>query len=136
LLTPLASSSSDGVYPLERALRVRRSQRHFGQRSLGLHEIGQLVWAALGTIDPTGRRTIPSAGGLHSLEARLVALRVAELAEGLYRYDAPAHALACCHLGDLGPRLRSAAQWQDVVLRAAALIMGRHVLSHGLQQPA
>jgi SagB-type dehydrogenase family enzyme len=121
-LIPLPAPSSRSGRTLEQALRARRSRRQFGPGSLSLNDVGQLLWAALGVIDATGRRTIPSAGGLHPLEARLAVLRVGELAQGLYRYDPLGHALSLCSAGDLGARLRSAAQWQDVVLRAAALI--------------
>jgi SagB-type dehydrogenase family enzyme len=107
---------------LDRALRARRSQRSFGSGPLALVDIGHLLWAALGVTDAKGRRTVPSAGGLYPLEARLVATRVSDLPRGLYRYRPLAHALEPCAVGDRSARLRDAALWQEAVRRAAALI--------------
>jgi SagB-type dehydrogenase family enzyme len=103
-------------------MRARRSQRSFGSGPLRLDDIGHLLWAALGVTDASGRRTVPSAGGFHPLQAWLVATRVAELPQGLYRYDPLAHALEPCAVGDRSGRLREAALWQDPVQRAAAVI--------------
>jgi SagB-type dehydrogenase family enzyme len=121
-LISLPPASQGGPRTLEQALRARHSRRHFTRGALRLEDVGQLLWAALGVIDPAGRRSIPSAGGLHPLEARLVALRVAGLAPGLYHYEARTHGLALRIPGDLGARLRDAARYQEVVTRAAALI--------------
>lgn len=107
---------------LDHVLRARRSRREFSSQPLDLAHTAQLLWAAQGVLDPGGRRTAPSAGALYPLETQLVALRVDGLAPGLYRYDPVAHALAPRVAGELAQRLHEAALWQDVVLRAAALI--------------
>jgi SagB-type dehydrogenase family enzyme len=107
---------------LDGALRARHSQRHFGPAPVALADVAHLLWAALGVTDTTGRRTIPSAGGLHPLEVHLVATRVTDLAQGLYRYDPITHSLELRASGDLSTTLRNAALWQDAIRRAAAVI--------------
>jgi SagB-type dehydrogenase family enzyme len=118
----LPAPVADGGPSFEQVLRARRSSRAFSSRSLERACVAQLLWAAQGVVDPSGRRTAPSAGALYPLETHLVALRVDELAAGLYRYDPLAHTLARRVGGDLAPRVHEAALWQDAVLRAAALI--------------
>jgi SagB-type dehydrogenase family enzyme len=107
---------------LDEALRARRSQRRFGRAPLALAEVAHLLWAALGMTGSTDRRTIPSAGGLHPLRAHLVASRVTDLPQGLYRYDPLAHTLWLRTAGDHSMSLRNAALWQDAIQRAAAVI--------------
>ena len=53
-----------GDYPLEHALRERRSTREFSKEALTLEEVSQLAWAAQGITHGDGFRTAPSAGAL------------------------------------------------------------------------
>jgi len=111
-----------GSGALEHALRMRRSRRAFSSRPLDLASTSRLLWAVQGVVDADGRRTAPSAGALYPLETRLVASRVENLMEGLYRYQPHHHALEPVTQGRLADALCEAARWQDVVVRAAALI--------------
>jgi SagB-type dehydrogenase family enzyme len=118
----LPAPVTDGGPPLAEVLRSRRSRRSFSRHPLECACVGQLLWAAQGVVDASGRRTAPSAGALYPLETRLVARRIDGLAPGLYQYAPLEHALARVARGDPSARIREAALWQDVVLRSAALI--------------
>lgn len=78
----------DGGEPLMKALARRHSERTFKKTPLPPQVLSNLLWAAFGINRPeTGDRTAPSA-----LNAQEIDLYVA-LAEGLYIYNARAHAL-------------------------------------------
>lgn len=70
------------------ALKARRSTREFSPKALAAETLSTLLWAGFGVNRPrSGGRTAPSAHGW-----REIGVYVA-LPEGLYRFDAPAHAL-------------------------------------------
>ena len=77
----------EGDASLEETIAGRRSVREFTDEPLSLEEISQLLWAAQGITDPRGLRSAPSAGALYPLELYLA------VAEGVYYYQPPAHAL-------------------------------------------
>ncbi|RKQ97199.1 SagB-type dehydrogenase family enzyme [Kushneria sinocarnis] len=68
-------------------LAERRSRRTFAARSLDARTLGQLLWAAQGTID-NDRRTTPSPHGCYPLVLAAYCTRVEGMAHGLYRYCA------------------------------------------------
>ncbi|MFZ1990010.1 MAG: nitroreductase family protein [Alphaproteobacteria bacterium] len=71
------------------ALKARRSTRSFSPRALPQDVLSTLLWAAFGINRPlTGGRTAPSAHGWQEVDVYAV------LADGAYRYDAKANALA------------------------------------------
>jgi len=83
---------------LMQALRSRGSTREFAPRSLPRELLGTLLWAAFGVNRPaTHGRTAPSAHNWQEIEV------YAALAEGVYRYDAAAHALRLAVAADLRP---------------------------------
>jgi SagB-type dehydrogenase family enzyme len=118
----LPDPSLDGQVSLEQALARRRSLRSFAHDPLSLNEVGQLLWAAQGVTHREGRRTAPSAGGLHPLEAYLVAERVANLEPGVYGYEPLGHRLAEVSRGRVLPALAAASWGQDWIAGAAAAI--------------
>jgi len=70
------------------ALKARRSTREFAVRTLPAETLSNLLWAAFGVNRPrSGGRTAPSAHGWQEIGV------YAALAQGLYRFDAAAHAL-------------------------------------------
>jgi len=74
--------------PLMQALKNRQSQRNFGADKLSLQELGNLLWAACGVNRPeNGKRTAPTACNWQEIDVYVA------LPEGLYLYDAKAHAL-------------------------------------------
>jgi SagB-type dehydrogenase family enzyme len=78
------------------ALKLRRSSREFSQKPLPLDLVSTLLWAAFGINRPdSGKRTAPSAHNWQEIEVYAV------LADGVFRYDAAAHALQRTVSGDL-----------------------------------
>lgn len=88
---------------INEALQNRRSWREYAAEPLSLEELSGVLWAAAGVNRlEEGRLTAPSALALYPIRV------YAFFAEGVYRYDAPAHKLVRVAEGDL--RNLSAAQ--------------------------
>ena len=108
---------------MEAALGRRRSVREFKREALTLSEVSQLLWAAQGTIDAEGRRTVPSAGALYPLEVLLVAGKESALPAGVYRYLPQDHELVRVAEGDIRTKLAAAALEQDWLSDAPVTIV-------------
>jgi SagB-type dehydrogenase family enzyme len=122
-----------GPVSIEETLAARRSVRFFAPEALTTKEVGQLLWAAQGVTDPSGKRTAPSAGALYPLETYAVT------PEGVYRYDPAAHSLTRVLDGDRREDLYNAALMMDTVRRAPltivlAAIYGRTEARYGAQR--
>lgn len=91
------------------ALKARRSSREFSEKPLPLGLVSSLLWTAFGInrLD-SGKRTAPSAHNWQEIDV------YAALADGMYHYDAVAHALRRTVPGDL----RRLTGVQDFVERA------------------
>lgn len=118
-----------GPMSVEQALQQRRSRREFAAAALSLQDVAQVLWAAQGVTDASGRRTAPSAGARAPLELYLVVGQVTGLRPAVYRYDARAHALLAFRGGDLRPALAAAAAGQNWMRDAPALLLITAVLS-------
>lgn len=120
----LPAPATRGGPGLTDVLAARRSRRSFAPGSLGLNEIGQLLWSAAGSTDTlTGAtRTAPSAGATHPLEIYLV-VAAGEVPPGVYRYDRAAHALVMLRAGDVRAELAAAALGQEWVARAPVTLV-------------
>lgn len=119
----LPSPRLDGGMSLEEAVLRRRSVRDFSARSIELDQAGQLLWAAQGETDDTGRRASPSAGALYPLELYLVAGSIDGLDAGVYHYDASSHGLVSVASTDRRRALARAALGQSAIAEAAAVIV-------------
>ena len=86
MVISLPEIKTDSRISLEKALYNRRSVRRYGDATLSLSEISQLLWAAQGITNARGLRTTPSAGALYPLEIYLIADKVEELNTGIYKY--------------------------------------------------
>lgn len=118
----LPQPNSDSHFPLERALKQRRSVRDFSGAALTLNEISQLLWSAQGITSPDGFRTAPSAGALYPLEITLAAGNITGLDPGVYRYDPSGHVLTPVSEGDRRAELARAALDQQWMQTAPAVI--------------
>ena len=80
---------SDGLdLSLAGALQQRRSGRVFSDTdALGQETIGEICRAMQGITGAEGRRTAPSAGGLHTLNLRVAVQGCSGIADGLHEYD-------------------------------------------------
>ena len=84
---PLPKPQITGGKPLMEALNERMTRREFGPERLPQQVLSNLLWAAFGINRPDGRRTAPSASNMQEIELYAV------MADGVYLYDAKAHAL-------------------------------------------
>lgn len=122
-LIHLPSPRLDGPVSVERALRLRRSVRHFGSGPISLDQLGQLLWAAQGLTAAGGLRAAPSAGALYPLELIVVAGNVQGLAPGVYAYAPAGHTLAPVVAGDRRAAMAAAAFGQHWMQAAPATIV-------------
>jgi len=113
----------DSETSIEEALLTRRSIRDYQEGGLALSDVSQLLWAAQGITDPSGKRTAPSAGALYPLEVYLVVGEVEGLSAGVYRYLPAEHALTLTLEGDIREALAEASLGQEWVLNAPASIL-------------
>ena len=112
----LPKPNKSGSMPLEQAIAVRRSRRHFLPKSLSLEQIGQLTWAAQGQETGGRYRTTPSAGATYPLELFVIT------DEGMFRYLPAKHSLEKLTDQDLRAPLASAA-WGQEFIQAAPLTL-------------
>jgi SagB-type dehydrogenase family enzyme len=84
-----------------RVLVERRTWRHFSRRPVGLPILGTLLgltwgvqhWVKIPKIGSMAAKTSPSGGGLHPIEAYVLARNVNGLGAGIYHYDSGGHQL-------------------------------------------
>jgi SagB-type dehydrogenase family enzyme len=76
-----------GGRPLMEVLKDRRTSRAFSSQSLPPQVLSNLLWAACGVNRPDGRRTAPTAVNWQEIDVYVAR------ADGLYLFDAQAHAL-------------------------------------------
>jgi len=108
---------------VEEALLERRSVRDYGEDSLSIEQISQLLWAAQGITVKWGGRTAPSAGALYPLEIYLVVGQVKGLKPGLYHYDPRKHEITQTKEGDLRQKITQASLYQDEILKAPVTLI-------------
>jgi SagB-type dehydrogenase family enzyme len=85
---PLPKPQTEGGKPLMQALKERQTSREFSPRKLSDQVLSNLLWAADGINRPdTGKRTAPSARNWQEVDVYVA------MADGVYLYDAKAHAL-------------------------------------------
>jgi len=84
----LPPPQTDGGKPLMQTLKERHSTREFSPEALPPQVLSNLLWAAAGVNRPSsGQRTVPSARDWREIDVYVAT------ADGMYRYDAKAHAL-------------------------------------------
>ena len=84
-----------------RALLARRSWRNFAPSPVALHDLSALLWLTFGIqwwlelpgVGRLAKKTSPSGGSRHPIEAYVYAARVAGLPRGIYHYNSAAHRL-------------------------------------------
>jgi nitroreductase len=83
-----------GGMPLMQALNERRTNRSIAEDKLSPQMLSNLLWAAWGVSRESGMRTAPSAMGVREIDIYVF------LPEGVYLFDAAAHALKPVLAGD------------------------------------
>jgi len=109
----------DSDVSLEETLLKRRSIRSYTGEGLTLQEVSQLLWAAQGITDPSGKRTAPSAGALYPLEVYIVVGDVEDIVKGVYKYEPQQHELVKVLAGEQRKALAKAALDQQSVAQGA-----------------
>jgi nitroreductase len=90
----LPKPQRQGGMPLMQALNQRRTSRDIVEQKLTPQMLSNLLWAAWGVNRESGMRTAPSAMGVREIEIYVF------LPEGVYLFDAAAHALKPVVAGD------------------------------------
>lgn len=109
----------DSTVSVEEALLKRRSVRNYADKALTLQEVSQLLWAAQGITDPSGKRTAPSAGALYPLELYVVVGSVEDITKGVYKYQPQQHELVRVLDGEQRKALAAAALNQQSIAQGA-----------------
>ncbi len=76
----------DDKHPLIKLLKQRRSTRWYSASAIDFAKISSLLFAAQGITHEKNFRAAPSAGALYPLKIYLIAIKVNDLASGLYEY--------------------------------------------------
>ena len=119
----LPAPTTDSGVAVEKVMLERRSHRAFAPEPLDLAEVGQLLWAAQGVTDATGKRTAPSAGAVGPLEVFVVT------SDGVSHYLPNEHALEPKAGGDRRSALASASADQLQVAEAPMVLVFTGILS-------
>jgi SagB-type dehydrogenase family enzyme len=117
-----------GEFP--RVLLARRTWRRFSRTPLRLGDLATLLkltfgvfgWVDYGELAPGPLKTSPSAGGLHPIEAYVLALRVESLPRGLYHYAPARHRLVRLRAGADLPRVDRYLPTQGYYGKASAIV--------------
>ena len=97
--TPLTRAARHSEFA--EVLRNRRTWRKFSKAPVALRDLGEILdltfgiqaWVDVAGLGRAAVKTSPSGGGLHPVEAYIVARRVRGLRNGIYHYDAKGHRL-------------------------------------------
>lgn len=90
----LPKPQRQGGMPLMQALNLRNTNRNLAEDKLSPQVLSNLLWAAWGVNREGGQRTAPSAMAVYEVDIYVF------LAEGVYLFDAKAHALKPILAGD------------------------------------
>jgi SagB-type dehydrogenase family enzyme len=128
--TPLPGRDFAIEMPLGVALLRRRSIRTYALRPLPIEVLGRLLHTSYGV---RGRRRegdadvydrpAPSAGGRYPLELYVATQSVEQLADGIYHYDARAHALELVRAGLVQPALGELVMGQELCRDASVVVV-------------
>jgi SagB-type dehydrogenase family enzyme len=126
-LVPLPPTPAAGGPPIEEVIARRRSVREYAARPIRLDELSRLLQHSMGITDrrdPTYHfRSVPSSGALYPVELYLAIFNVAGLEPGIYHYRLEEHALELLRRGDFRRDLFQIAVSQEMVLRAALVVV-------------
>lgn len=95
-------------FALSEAIARRRSCRAFSPAPIKADALRRLLWAAQGTTDDAGNRTVPSAHGLHPVRLLVSTGNVEQYSTGLFEVGAGGMS-ACIREGDVKAELEKCA---------------------------
>lgn len=124
-----------GTMPIEQTLQKRRSIRSYSDKPLTIQEISQLAWSAQGISDErSGFRTAPSAGATYPMEIYLLVTGLADVADGVYRYNNRKHTLEKKINGDMRQNLFEVSLRQPSITNAPVVMVITGVLERTEQR--
>jgi len=124
-----------GTMSIEQTLQKRRSIRSYSDEPLTLQEISQLAWSAQGISDESsGFRTAPSAGATFPMEIYLLVTGLADVADGVYRYNYKEHTLENKINGDMRQNLFEVSLRQPSITNAPVVMVITGVLERTEQR--
>lgn len=131
---PLAADAAWADRDLLSVLTNRRSRRSFGSSMISVSALGAMLDLAgratgFDELTQTVFKTSPSGGGRHPTDIYVCALRVADLAPGIYWYDGRGHALSPVGPAPSPAKLIQACGDQDWVADAGLLFFYTSVLA-------
>ena len=109
----LPTPNLNAAVSLKTALEKRQTVRVFSDKKLSELEISNLLWSAYGANRPDGKRTVPAARGIYSVE-----LYVA-MSDGLYKHNHAEHSLQKISSADL----RSASDGRKMGMSAPLVVV-------------
>lgn len=110
----LPQPQTNSTFPLDQALKARRSVRDFQAKELTSEQISTLLWAADGITDTaTGFRSAPSAGALYPIDIYVIKH------DGIWLYTPNKNTLKLVKSGDFRPQLADAALGQNAITSAS-----------------
>jgi SagB-type dehydrogenase family enzyme len=119
----LPTPKFSGDVSVEQALSKRRSMRDYQNSPINIEQLSQLLWAAQGITDTSGKRTAPSAGAEYSLKLYVVVGNVTGVKQGFYQYISKGHTLNRLSDIDMRPDIFQISINQLHILNAAFLII-------------
>ena len=120
----LPDPEESGDMSVEEAIASRRSVRTYQESALDLNELSQLLWAAQGITDESSNyRSAPSAGATYPMEVYVIAGKVEELSEGIYKYNPKEHELRKIINEDITENLMENALGQSQISEASLNIV-------------
>ena len=108
---------------VEETLLSRRSVREFGEDSLTIEQVSQLLWSAQGITSKWGGRTSPSAGALYPLEIFVLVGKVKGIKAGFYHYEPDKHSITPKNDKDLREELTKASLDQEEIQSAPVTLV-------------
>ena len=117
----LPPPSQKGIMSVEEAIARRRSVRRFTPKPISQPQLSQILWAAQGISDTSGRyRTVPSAGATYPLEVFVICGRnaIEGIDDGIYHYNIDNYSLTLHYKGDVRLELARAALSQKFIYEA------------------
>lgn len=122
-------------------VELRQSVRTYSRQPLSMVELSYLLWCTQGikAVLADGRtlRNVPSSKCVHAIEPWLFVRHVENLATGVYRYDALAHALEAIHLqenvAEVQKQILAAFPEKSVVRQGAVLFIWLANVKRALQ---
>ena len=103
---------------IEETMLHIKSVRQHSDRALSIQEVAQLLWAAQGIKNTSGKRTAPSAGATYPLEVYAIAGNIEGITRGIYKYKPHQHELIKTMDVDYREALTRAALNQQFIAQA------------------